>query len=280
MAEVQHDHHKRKSEEEHAIPQRNSKKWPETNSHGRQDHGAYGQTLGALNGNLQSTPGETPLHLESSNPSSLYPNVQLGDEQALAGEHRNPDPTPDAQELADVAQYEPTPQTGRPFRVVTTKPGVAIGSRSTPSYVVMARPNGDMGYYCMATECFLVTPPFVSLEEFRKHELVHSPGTITQSKSGPSQIRESCAITAQPDVSACATQSIPAAPTPFSGHMGPASLARSPVDSNELKLLDLVASYPVQQTVKIVNGVQVWIYRCGVAACKRAGTFNSLKLVR
>ncbi|KAK4967983.1 hypothetical protein LTR42_010311 [Elasticomyces elasticus] len=280
MAEVQHDHHKRKSEEEHAVPQRNGKKWPETNSHGRQDHGTYGQILGALDGNLQSTPGETPLHLESSNPCSLYPNVHLGDEQALAGEHRNPDPTPDAQELADVAQYEPRPQTGSPFHVVTTKPGVAIESRCTPSYVVMARPNGDMGYYCMATECFLVTPPFASLEEFRKHELVHSPGTIAQSKSGPSKIRESSAITAQPDVSACVTQTIPATPTPSSGHMGPMSLARSPVDSNELKLLDLVASYPVQQTVKIVNGVQVWIYRCSVPGCKTKGMFKSEKLVQ
>ncbi|KAK5722670.1 hypothetical protein LTR15_005902 [Elasticomyces elasticus] len=133
------------------------------------------------------------------------------------------------QELADVDQYEPMPRTGRPFHAVSESPGVAIESESTPSCIVMPCANGDMGYYCMATECFVNTPPFTSLEEFRKHDLVHSHGTMTQSHNGLPQVCESSAMPARLDVSAGAT--IPTTPKPSSSHMGPASLATSPLNA-------------------------------------------------
>ncbi|KAK4890917.1 hypothetical protein LTR27_010490 [Elasticomyces elasticus] len=287
MAEVQHDHHKRKSEEEHAVPQRNGKKWPETNSHGRQDHGAYGQTLSALDGNLQSTPGEIPLHLETTDPSTLYSNVHLGDEQVLAGEHRNSNPARDAQELADVGQYEPLPQTYGPYSAGVTKPCVDIEpGPSPPPYVVTTSPDGEIEYYCMAKECFIDTPPFPTLAEFKQHELRHVPATIMQPQQDPPLVAASPigsatqAMAVQPHVFATEEQPSQATALPSCNQTSPMSPTTSLVNSDDLKVLRRVAQFPIEPVIRTISAVQVLVYCCMVEGCKWTGTFKTEKLVR
>ncbi|KAK5693890.1 hypothetical protein LTR17_024939 [Elasticomyces elasticus] len=289
MAGVQHDQGKRKADEEHPFERESHKRWSESNSHGREHPAGPGgtQTIGMLSAALRLTPREMPLYLQPANSSSPYPDARPSHQQAFAGGHCNPDGAPDAQELADASQYEHPAQTGEPYYVDTAQPSLVAEPGLSRSCVPVPDLDGIMKYYCVEPACFEELPPFASVEEYRQHELVHVPSTAMQPPNqntlriATSVVASTSQATASlPDVSASKVLTVSARATPSSSQSGLGSLATSPVDSNELKLLDLVAGYPVQQTVKIVNGGQVWTYRCGVAGCKTKGTFKSEKLAQ
>ncbi|KAK3654987.1 hypothetical protein LTR56_003845 [Elasticomyces elasticus] len=272
MAGIQHDQGKRKLEEEHAFERESRKRWSECNNreleHPAGPHG--GQTLSALPGTLQSTPGEIPLQVESAGPSSPYPGVRLANEQAFAGEHRNPNVATNAQGLADVAQYDPLPQTNEPYSAGAPKPCVASEPTPSPSYVMMPDPDGHLGYYCMATECFIVTTPFGSLEEFRTQsgkDCLASLSTLASASS----VQASYSAALQPDE---------ATASPLPGQTSPASPEASKVDADELSVLRRVARFPIEPVIRIVNSVQVLVFCCMVEGCKWKGIFETEKLVR
>ncbi|KAK5735104.1 hypothetical protein LTR17_008440 [Elasticomyces elasticus] len=57
-------------------------------------------------------------------------------------------------------------------------------------------------------------------------------------------------------------------------------IATSDPNSDQLKLLDLVARYPVRQAIAVENGAQLDLFHCGVMECKRADGFKTEKEVR
>ncbi|KAK3617226.1 hypothetical protein LTR56_025440 [Elasticomyces elasticus] len=281
MDEAQHDQHKRKSEEEHAFNRGNGKVWHE------QEYSA-GFPTGQMEDDTPSavlglTPSEIPLHIESNSPSSLYSNVVLSNEEDFAGEHLDTDAARDAQELADAGQFGPLPQTGGTF---------SVGNHHIPSddhpesCVRVTGPDRIVKFYCVVPACFPETAPFASVEEYRQHEVVHMPATTMQSQQPTILTAMSVATSGvsegalRPDLSAPTVPMIHDTATPASSQMSPASLATSPVDLNELKLLELVADYPMRYTQEVENGVLVRVYHCGVAQCRYSDTFKTEKLAR
>ncbi|KAK5690065.1 hypothetical protein LTR97_012550 [Elasticomyces elasticus] len=277
MDEAQHDQHKRKSEEEHAFNRGNGKLWHEQEYAAGSPTGQMEDTPSAA---LGLTPSEIPLHIESSSPSSLYSNVILSNEEDFAGEHLDTDAAQDAQELANAAQFGPLPQTGETY---------SVGNRHTPSEdlpeacVPVTGPDGIVRFYCTAFDCFPESLAFADIRQFKQHELGHA--------SRPEQLlaREPTRRPAALDAAEAATLStqhhapppaMPAAHRMRTSSVGQMSSATSPVDPDELKLLDLVADYPMRYTEETTNGVVVRVYHCDVAGCKTKGTFKSEKLVR